>query len=188
MIGNPKITHAPRVSQCSFETRSYEGGRLVLCLRLLRRQLGELRQWQACTTVRDPRRRVMRQSNSARRVGSSPSLVLIAIGRANSRRRSDECCPGARFSQSRRLNASRQFLDNPQHARQRGIRAGPAAMFPRDQTRVKERAAYHPTPGCRSSLSSTSRSGSFFVCRVAGNTATADSWTKVATPTRRSAG
>src|SRR5262249_39074449 len=67
----------------SFVTkRSYEGGRLVLCLGLPRRQLRGAETMASVHDVRDPRRRFMRQSNSARRAGSLPSLVLIAIGRA----------------------------------------------------------------------------------------------------------
>src|SRR5262245_65400547 len=62
--------------------RSYEGGRLILRLRIAASTTGERQQWQACTIVSDSRRRFTRRSSSARRAGSLPSLVLIAIGRA----------------------------------------------------------------------------------------------------------
>src|ERR1700745_2788323 len=63
--------------------RSYESGRLILRLRIAASTTGERLQWQACTIVSGSRRRFMRQSNSARRAGSLPSLALIAIGRAS---------------------------------------------------------------------------------------------------------
>src|SRR5262249_5626805 len=62
--------------------RSYEGGRLILRLRIAASTTGERQQWQACTIVSGLRRRFTRRSSSARRAGSLPSLVLIAIGRA----------------------------------------------------------------------------------------------------------
>src|SRR5499426_3368376 len=62
--------------------RSYEGGRLILRLRIAASTTGERQQWQACTIVSDSIRRFTRRSSSARRAGSLPSLVLIAIGRA----------------------------------------------------------------------------------------------------------
>src|SRR5215831_3570989 len=67
---------------CFAAKRSYEGGRLILRLRIAASTTGERQQWQACTIVSGSRRRFMRRSSSARRAGSLPSLVLIAIGRA----------------------------------------------------------------------------------------------------------
>src|SRR5262244_542813 len=73
----------PRIKSGGFvPKRSYEGGRLILRLRIAASTTGERQQWQACTIVSDSRRRFTRRSSSARRAGSLPSLVLIAIGRA----------------------------------------------------------------------------------------------------------
>src|SRR6201987_885514 len=69
--------------------RSYEGGRLILRLRIAASTTGERQRWQACTIVSGSRRRFMRRSSSARRAGSvaiarpdrdRPSIHRIAGG------------------------------------------------------------------------------------------------------------
>src|ERR1700746_4230457 len=85
-VGSVRSTSARRsarlICRAFVPKRSYEGGRLILRLRIAASTTGERQQWQACTIVSGLRQQVMRRSSSARRAGSLPSLVLIAIGRA----------------------------------------------------------------------------------------------------------